>query len=295
MDQRESHEATGHDNTVDDFISGLPDDILGTIISLLPTKDGGRTPALSRRWRYLWRSTPLNLEGIFPTLYAQVEDWFNSQALTGLQELDISYHRFHQTYPLPPSALRSAATLLIAKIGNCVFPNKIVSSLNFPLLKQLTLFYISFSVDGFHRLLSRCHALESLDMSNVRGVGCLHVSSPTLRSIGFHDSASKKAELVIEDAPRLVRLLLPFGCLDYDCVSIREISPISLANCMRTVKVFSLGSSGLELDAVLNILTWFPFMEKLYIIFHKHKEMDNGNEPRYDPVLYFECKGAKQN
>uniref|UniRef100_A0A8R7UQ13 FBD domain-containing protein n=1 Tax=Triticum urartu TaxID=4572 RepID=A0A8R7UQ13_TRIUA len=178
---------------------------------------------------------------------------------------------------------------------------------------QLTLFYISFSVDGFHRLLSGCHALESLDMSDVRGVGCLHVSSRTLRSIGFHDSASKKAELVIEDAPRLVRLLLPFGFLDYDCVSIRvirvpkleilgpflpvlskllvsqEIHPISFANCMRTVKVLSLRSFGLELDAVLNILGWFPFLEKLYIIFHKHKEMNNGNEHRYDPLHPIEC------
>ncbi|XP_044446941.1 uncharacterized protein [Triticum aestivum] len=58
---------------------------------------------------------------------------------------------------------------------------------------------------------------------------------------------------------------------------------------MRTVKVLALRSSADKLHAVLNILRWFPCLERLHVTFGKHHDMDQQNEPQHDPLHPIEC------
>ncbi|XP_062169713.1 F-box/FBD/LRR-repeat protein At5g53840-like [Alnus glutinosa] len=49
---------------VEDRISGMPDDVLVSILSLITMKEAGRTSVLSRRWQKLWTFVPnLNFDG----------------------------------------------------------------------------------------------------------------------------------------------------------------------------------------------------------------------------------------
>uniref|UniRef100_A0A0E0Q6Q3 F-box domain-containing protein n=1 Tax=Oryza rufipogon TaxID=4529 RepID=A0A0E0Q6Q3_ORYRU len=207
-----------------DHISRLPDAILGEIISLLPTKDAARTQAVSRRWRPLWRATPLNLDvdslstqerkrtmfvsrilashpGPARRLslpffrlrdrYAKLDGWLRSPALADLQELDFSYDIEDEEalYPLPPSALRFAPTLRVVELRTCHFPNGMAPALHFPRLARLTPYRVTISEDTLHGLLSRCSALESLLLVGNFGIRRLRINSPSLRSLGFSASS----------------------------------------------------------------------------------------------------------
>jgi hypothetical protein len=215
----------------EDFISRLPVTLLGNIVSLLPTKEAVRTQVISRRWRPLWHSAPLNLvvdrelksknhktvelirkilsEHLGPARRFslrlseidcydknKIEGWLCSQALDKLHELELSNGHWYDCrknlYLLPSSVYRFAPTLRVAKFVGCRFTNLIVMlSLKFPCLKQLTLDRVTISEDALQSMLSGCSALESLELKKNFGFGRLCISSQTVKSIGIRNDWSK--------------------------------------------------------------------------------------------------------
>lgn len=329
-----------------DLISRLPDAILGTVISLLPTKDGARTQALSRRWLPLWRSdmAPLNLvvdsnlsdyqsrrtvvskilsdqSGparrfsaylffFLPIWVAEVNGWLRSESLAGLQELEVTNLQTNH-YLLPSHALtRFALTLRVLKLSGCRFTDQ-AALLNFPQLKQLSLYAVEISDDSLESMISSSAALEIVNLHIVR-FGRLSINSLTLRSINLH-AIHSKCELVIENAPNLERLLPDFPnnrpmiirvirapkleilgflsegipTLHLGTTIFQKMIVVSLTTKMNTMKILALGSIGDNLDTVVDFLKCFPCLEKLYVILQPL----NGtkNVWKYDPLDPIEC------
>uniref|UniRef100_A0ACD5U2E4 Uncharacterized protein n=1 Tax=Avena sativa TaxID=4498 RepID=A0ACD5U2E4_AVESA len=216
-----------------DLISLLPDEILSTVVSFLPTKDGARTTVLSSRWRPLWRTSPLNLDDahlprwsweciskilsehrgpgrrlclrnlVGRNSVADLPAWLRSPALDSLEVIHLDYH---YELLLPASVFRFAPTLREASLGAFRFPEDAPPGLAFPHLKQLILTDALFSEDALHGLISACPALEILLLDWCGGFDRVVINSPTLRSFGVCADGNLD-KLVIQDAPRLERLV----------------------------------------------------------------------------------------
>jgi hypothetical protein len=161
-----------------------------------------------------------------PSLYLHnrpttVDAWLSSPALDNLQELEfcerydmIWYIAPYPLAPPPPSTFLFSATLRVATFGKCMLPDSSVEGIHFPFLKQLGLEGVSISEGSLHTIISSFPVLECLLLKDSFGVGCLRISSNSLRSIGVRADVSWSGdnplllqEVIIVDAPCLERFL----------------------------------------------------------------------------------------
>jgi hypothetical protein len=150
-----------------------------------------------------------------------VDAWLSSLALDNLQELEfcerydmIWYIAPYPLAPPPASTFRFSATLRVATFGKCMLPDSSVEGIHFPFLKQLGLEGVSISEGSLHTIISSFPVLECLLLKDSFGVGCLRISSNSLRSIGVRADVSWSGdnplllqEVIIVDAPCLERFL----------------------------------------------------------------------------------------
>ncbi|XP_071681007.1 putative F-box protein At1g64540 [Lolium perenne] len=317
-------------------LSSLPDAILGEIISLLATKEGARTRILASRWRHLWLSAPLNLDccdlmaicrksarvAVISRILSShqgpgrrlhfdnlrlnipartVKACLRSTSLDNLEEL----HFTGVDRPLQPLVFRFSSTLRVANIGTCNLSKVACQGLHFPLLKQLGLADVYISECSLHTLIAGCPALECLLIRDSSGFRCLRVNSLTIRSISvlsklmiisFDAHPVLFKELVIENAPCLLRLLLldqenylhvsvvvapkletlgfmsdgtwrqgEFSKKVFGSTIFQGLRVDKLITVVQSVKILALDMQNLCLDTVIELMKCFPFLEKLYI------------------------------
>ncbi|KAJ0435475.1 putative FBD domain, leucine-rich repeat domain superfamily, F-box-like domain superfamily [Helianthus annuus] len=81
---------------VDDRLSGLPEDTISHILSLMPTKFAVRTSILAKRWRYSWMGvTNLDFDDIHPFYNTKILSKFVDRVMENCKSSQLGLLRLH--------------------------------------------------------------------------------------------------------------------------------------------------------------------------------------------------------
>ncbi|KAI9083107.1 hypothetical protein K1719_034840 [Acacia pycnantha] len=160
-----------------DFISNLPNEILLTILSLLPVDEAVRTSILSKTWLSMWKNTPhldLNVMHMIKPLTKLQISASDDQLLDYIRSLP-KYYRIRRyiiiVFLILLQHRGSDAYGIFSSLSSLEIVNYYLES-SIPFggcmkLKTLKLKLVAVVNETLHEILGRCYELESLSL-----VGC---------------------------------------------------------------------------------------------------------------------------
>ncbi|XP_058073175.1 F-box protein At4g09920-like isoform X2 [Magnolia sinica] len=203
----------------DDRISKLPDDILHSILSMMPMKFIIRTSILSRRWRNLWKpiwayATALDLGAEFASgqtpeefvatvnRYLQLhkgkevrifrlphipcnpldaEKWVEFAVAKRVKKLDIDFCKPFKGSKLCklPNSLFTCDSITHLKLSRCDF-SPLLNFKGCPYLKTLHLSDVTVTDALFESMISNCPLMEELILKHCHDLTHIKVSPPDL-------------------------------------------------------------------------------------------------------------------
>ncbi|XP_019228739.1 PREDICTED: F-box/LRR-repeat protein 25-like [Nicotiana attenuata] len=270
MSKKQKNGVTGAKETLDDYISQLPDALLVQILSLLPTKDAVKSCLLSKRWRYLWHSIynflfedfyykepenfksfvenvlthstcskikkfKLDLSHIYITNFeSEINRWVSFAVERKVE--DFVWCNLGLTYQLP-LFIYTSSSLITLELLYWVFDKGLLIAWNS--LKSLKLDVITLDDDDMVKLLSSCPALETLELSCFQDFRRLEITSPNLKRLILDgDGGFDSLEIV---APHLQHLEIS-GHLGH--LMCRLVNVFSLVTASLTFSIICINGDG---------------------------------------------------
>ncbi|KAJ3684175.1 hypothetical protein LUZ61_013339 [Rhynchospora tenuis] len=226
-------------------LSNLPDDLLITILSLLPTCIAARTSVVSRRFRHLWKASP-SVQLIIGCLPHPCDDNFIAMVDRAL------FHR-DPCHPL--------VSLYLHYDFVSSLPNYFLPSL-FAKARSLGLRHLTIECFLIDHLLPDIFSINSLESLSLPDIG----SSLEFPS-GFTLTCLRNLSLSLDGSnsgpSKITQLLSELGSLEDLDLSIRDMERISLSS--QTVRKLRLMSRNTGYKRLHTVELFLPSLESLRI------------------------------
>ncbi|EXB83382.1 F-box/FBD/LRR-repeat protein [Morus notabilis] len=242
-DNNHIHHQDQQNNIVSDRLSGLPDNLIRHILSLLPIGDAFRTRRLCKAWFLAWASDPVldvnNQENfvdfvdktllqfkdniliqkfkLYKLIYGEdidrVENLLSFVAERNVRELDIDTKTNQIPCTLSQSVLHANSLTVLKLVNLTLKVNNNVDFVTLKSLKILSLKYVNLDDESARKIISSSSSLEQFDLLFCIGLKRLTISNSKLKNSKLKalKIAHCKCSRIEFDWPQTSRLFLIRG------------------------------------------------------------------------------------